>query len=191
MARAHQPPSPPGIAAWPPRCWLMTDARIAALLPAIAAALPPCSAIVIRPHALPATGRAALTARLRYIARARRHWLLLGGTGALTGFAGRHGSRGAHRRTPGRLLTLPVHDAREAARARRLDADAALISPVFPTRSHPGAATLGRAGFARLAAQAGRPAIALGGMDASRFARLRYQGAAGWAAIDAWGDRGR
>jgi len=33
---------------------------------------------------------------------------------------------------------------------------------------------------------AGVPAIALGGMDALKFARLRSEGFYGWAGIDAW-----
>jgi len=90
---------------------------------------------------------------------------------------------------------MAVHDGAEAQRARRLGAVIMLISPVFPTRSHPGAPVLGRAGFAKLAAVTrGSPAaapraIALGGMDAQRYRRLRLHGAQGWAAIDAWAER--
>lgn len=64
-------------------------------------------------------------------------------------------------------------------------ADLVFVSPVFPTRSHPGAPSLGPAKAARIARAVGLPMIALGGMDARRFRRLRgrFQG---WAAIDAW-----
>ena len=80
---------------------------------------------------------------------------------------------------------MAVHDAREAAAARRRGADLAFVSPVFATRTHPGAPTLGRAGYARLAARLPMPVIAMGGMDAARAARLRPR-PHGWAAIDAW-----
>jgi thiamine-phosphate pyrophosphorylase len=58
------------------------------------------------------------------------------------------------------------------------------VSPVHSTRSHPGQAPLGPAKALRIARAAGVPAIALGGMDAHKFARL--EGFHGWAGIDAW-----
>jgi thiamine-phosphate pyrophosphorylase len=39
---------------------------------------------------------------------------------------------------------------------------------------------------AALARLAGRPLLALGGMDARRYAVVRRLGFDGWAAIDAW-----
>ncbi|MDE2406203.1 MAG: thiamine phosphate synthase, partial [Sphingomonadales bacterium] len=81
-----------------------------------------------------------------------------------------------------RLLRLATaHDLRELAAARRARADAVLLSPVFPTRSHPGAATLGPQRFRALATRAGLPVIALGGMTAPR---ARALGVHHWAAID-------
>jgi thiamine-phosphate pyrophosphorylase len=69
----------------------------------------------------------------------------------------------------------------ELGLAARLGADAALLSPVFATRSHPGGATLGPVRFRLLARQAALPVIALGGMDARRARALRWRR---WAAID-------
>lgn len=166
-----------------PTCWLMTDARFGDDLLTAAARLPPRSAIVIRSFALPAAGRAALIRDLRRLAQARRHLLIWAGEHRPPGYAGRLGKQ---RRPDDSWLVMPVHDAREAAQARRHRAEAALISPVYPTRSHPGAATLGRPGFARLSAASGWRGIALGGMSRVRFRALRCQGAQGWAAIDAW-----
>jgi thiamine-phosphate pyrophosphorylase len=60
-------------------------------------------------------------------------------------------------------------------------ADAVVLSPVFATRSHPGATPLGPLRFRLLARRAGLPVIALGGMDARRARRI---GATRWAAID-------
>jgi thiamine-phosphate pyrophosphorylase len=61
-----------------------------------------------------------------------------------------------------------------------------LISPLFPTRSHPDWTPLPRMRAAALARLAGRNAIALGGMDRRRFKRVQQLGFAGWAGIDAW-----
>jgi thiamine-phosphate pyrophosphorylase len=174
-----------------PRCWLMTDTRAGDAMSDIAArVLPPRSAIIVRPHALDGHDVARLSTALRRIARARRHVLLWGGAGRPAGFDGIHNRTGRARRGA-RFVSRPVHDARQAQAARRLGADAVLVSPVFATRSHKGAATLGRRGFARLAAASSAPAIALGGMTARCFAVLRRSGAHGWAAIDAWLEGGQ
>lgn len=165
-----------------PRCWLMVDARLGARVPAIVAAMPPRSAVVVRPYAMQAGGRMAQIMAIRRVARAKRHLLLIAGGGPEAGFDGRHGDG---RRTKG-FLSLPVHDRRELANANRRGADAVLISPVWSTRSHPDGAVLGKRGFARLAGDSPAKPVALGGVTARRFARLRIHGASGWAAIDAW-----
>ena len=165
-----------------PRCWLMCDARLGDAIPAIVAAMPPRSAVVVRPYAMRVEGRAESIRAIRRVARAKRHLVLVAGDGPDAGFDGRHGS---NRRTKG-FLSLPVHDRRELAKANRLGADAVLISPVWPTRSHPDGKALGKRGFARLAAASLPKVIALGGVTARQFARLRIHGAARWAAIDAW-----
>ena len=165
-----------------PMCWLMCDARLGADIPAIVAAMPPRSAVVVRPYAMQIEGRAELIRAIRRAARAKRHLLLIAGGGSDAGFDGRHGDG---RRAKG-FLSLPVHGRRELAQANRLGADAVLISPVWPTRSHPDGNSLGTRGFAHLAARSSAKVIALGGVSARGFARLKIHGAAGWAAIDAW-----
>ena len=66
----------------------------------------------------------------------------------------------------------------------------ALVSPVFPTRSHPGAPALGVARAAALARALPLPAFALGGLDARGAARLRGTPFQGIAVLGAWEDRG-
>lgn len=174
-----------------PTCWLMTDRRLGDAMPRILARMPPRSAIVIRPYAMARDGRAALIRRLRHVARAKRHLLLLGGSGSLQGFDGRHlggGDQQSGQRPA--FVSAPVHDRREAAAALRMTVDAALISPVFVTRSHAEGTSLGLRRFAGLAVRFRGRAVALGGMTAPKFKRLRCQGASGWAAIDAWLDDG-
>ncbi|MFC0307716.1 thiamine phosphate synthase, partial [Rhizorhabdus histidinilytica] len=78
------------------------------------------------------------------------------------------------------------HDLREIRAAERSSATALLLSPLHPTRSHPGAPALGRMRFAALARATRLPVIALGGVDLRRGRAAIAVGAYGWAAIDAW-----
>ena len=83
--------------------------------------------------------------------------------------------------------TAPVHNRRELAEARRAGADAVLISPLFPTASHPNAPALGLMAFNAIARQAGAMAvIALGGMNPKKGRMLCPKRIDGWAAIDAF-----
>ncbi|GAA4337321.1 Nudix family hydrolase [Pigmentiphaga soli] len=83
----------------------------------------------------------------------------------------------------GAWLAASAHDAAELARAHGLDADLAVLGPVLPTPSHPGAATLGWEAFAGLALHAGLPVFALGGQSAATRERAHLQGAHGIAGI--------
>ena len=116
--------------------------------------------------------------------------LLTGGAGPIAGAGkadGTHVSlrQGAARRRGGGLLTAAVHDMREIGLANRMGVDLVFLSPVFPTRSHPGASALGPLRFASLARLSRAPVIALGGMTERRFRRVKALGACGWAGIDA------
>lgn len=182
-----------------PACWLMSDARSAAGTVALAALIPPGSGIVLRHDALPQRARWRLARRLARIANARGLMLLIAGLPAEARRLGADGvhlrqhaaRRAAQARANGLIVTMPVHDHREAHRARRAGADAALVSPLHPTRSHIDAAPLSREAWLRLARAAGGQAIALGGMTPARARALIRASAAsgvrpGWAAIDAW-----
>ena len=140
--------------------------------------------------------------RLARIAKARGLTLLIAGSPAEARRWGADGvhlrqhaaRRAAKARAIGLIVTMPVHDHREARRARRVGADAAFVSPLHPTRSHIDAAPLSRAAWLRLARAAGGQAIALGGMTPARARALIRASAAsgvrpGWAAIDAWEKR--
>lgn len=92
----------------------------------------------------------------------------------------------AARRAGLSLVTVAAHDAGAVARAARCGADAVLISPVFTTASHSGAAPLGALRFAQLASNAQRQGLAvyaLGGITPANFARLRHLRLAGYAAV--------
>lgn len=175
-----------------PRLWLMTDERLseAALLRAVER-LPRGSAIILRHYRLPPPARRALFERLRRRATRRGLLLLLAGdarTARLWGADGHHGPapagpmhRGSRRHW---LRSAPAHNHRERRAAERAGADVILLSPLFPTRSHPGARPLGPARFAALARTAHVPVIALGGIYPRHDALVRRLGAWGYAAID-------
>ena len=88
--------------------------------------------------------------------------------------------------TEGQGGAARVHDAREIRRARLSGARLLLLSPMFPTRSHPDWSALPRMRAAALARLGGRNMLALGGMDAARYRRIAPLGFIGWAGIDAW-----
>uniref|UniRef100_A0A8J4H7S3 Thiamine phosphate synthase n=1 Tax=Acidicaldus sp. TaxID=1872105 RepID=A0A8J4H7S3_9PROT len=68
--------------------------------------------------------------------------------------------------------TSSAHSLPELRRARRAGAALVFLSPVFPTRSHPGARGLGLCRWAALARRAGGTAAALGGIDGRRIGAL-------------------
>ena len=150
-----------------PCLWLITDARTDAGLERAIARLPRGSGVIFRHYHLAPRERATRLAQIRRLCRRFGHRLEIAGQG--------YGPPAPHRR----LAT--AHDLREIGRANRCGAQAVLISPVFPTRTHPGAATLGRVRLLLLARHARKPVIALGGMTAHKFRGL---GVHGWAAID-------
>jgi thiamine-phosphate pyrophosphorylase len=167
-----------------PTFWLMTDERMGDSLMSAIEALPRGAGIVFRHHA---TGRARRRALFEQVARvARRKHLVLIRAGAERlgrGEAGVHGSSPLSR--PG-LRTWAAHSRPQAIAGKRAGADMLFVSPVYPTRSHPGARALGPFSAARLGQGLGLKLIALGGMDSARFVRARNLGFHGWAAIDAW-----
>ncbi|WP_375194539.1 thiamine phosphate synthase [Sphingobium sp.] len=175
-----------------PSLWLMTDERVAeARLLAVAARLPKGRAgIVLRHYRTPGRERRALFDRLADIARRRRLVLMLGGTAHQAAAWGADGWHGREVRRAGRpmLHSVPVHDAREMRLAAQAGADCIFLSPLFPTRSHPGGRWLGRARFAALAGQAQVPVMALGGVRREHRTTLKGIGASGWAAIDGLSD---
>jgi thiamine-phosphate pyrophosphorylase len=163
-----------------PRLWLMTDERMGDGLWDALERLPRGSGVVFRHYSVAPAERRALFARTVRIAKRRGLVLVRAGASPGPGAAGVHGQRG-----PG-LNTRAAHSRREALAAIRAGADTLFVSPVFVTRSHPGAKSLGRVRFGLLVQGLGVPVIALGGMDAKRARGLRALGVHGWAGIDAW-----
>ncbi|MBK1637535.1 hypothetical protein CKO24_00490 [Rhodothalassium salexigens DSM 2132] len=140
--------------------------------------------------------RAAWARTVAARCRRRRLVLLVAGDARLAlrvGAAGVHLPQGLARlggvaRLP-LLISAAAHDAAAIRRAMRIGADAVLVSPVFATRSHPGAPGLGPHRLARLLARhrgaRGVALVALGGISAATVRRLP-PGVDGIAAIDGW-----
>jgi thiamine-phosphate pyrophosphorylase len=163
-----------------PKVWLVTDARNDAALERSLKRLPRGSGLIFRHYHLDTDARLARFKALRRIARARGHAVVLAGNMAQALNWGADGAYGAElSRGPRALRLVSVHSLRELRRAAR--ADAVLLSPVFPTRSHPGGKVLGTVRWRLIETRATAPVIALGGMNQCR---ARHLGAGYWAAID-------
>ena len=167
-----------------PDIWIVSDARNDAGLERALACVPRGSGLIFRHYHLGEAERRARFQKLARLARRRGHRVVLAGSVAQARAWGADGAYGSARllaRGVACLRLVTVHSLRELAQAKR--ADMVLLSPVFPTRSHPGAPVLGPLRFRLIAARAKVPVIALGGMDAGR-ARILFHGK--WAAIDAF-----
>lgn len=79
-----------------------------------------------------------------------------------------------------------VHSVAEAARAAAIGLDYVVVGSVRETPSHPGVAPLGWEGFARIAAAAGLPAYAIGGMTAADVGAAQANWGQGIAAVRAF-----
>lgn len=175
---------------------LLTDSRrLPDPLPA-AARLPRGSGVILRHYDWPRAKRLALALALARLCRRRGLVLLVAGDAGLALAAGADGlhlpeglgplAAGLRRRRRDWIVTQAAHGAGAVARAVPAGVDAVLISPVFATASHPGAAGLGVVRFAALAMQAVRAGLAvyaLGGVNAVSARRLRGLPLAGVAAI--------
>ena len=177
-----------------PRVVVITDWRLPRerLLTALARALEAGPEVAVQHRHPDAPGRRFLEeARvLADLCRARGNPLFINGRLDVALLVGAHLHLPAGGLTPGdvrphlpagRLVSVAVHDAREAGEAR--GADLALVSPVFAPGSKPDDTrpTLGPEGFRRLADALPYPALALGGITPERAGLL--PGAYGFAVI--------
>lgn len=88
----------------------------------------------------------------------------------------------------GLWVAASTHSRMELEQAVRIGADFAVLGPVAPTASHPGAAALGWPAFAQLIGPVPVPVYALGGVGPADLATAFAHGAQGVAGIRAyWG----
>lgn len=167
-----------------PKLWLISDARNDAGLEGALRRLPKGSGLVFRHYHLGPDARQARFDALARIARYRGIVLALADDGATARRWGADGIYGAPNRLGrprGLMRIATVHSLRELAAAHRAKADVVMLSPVFATRSHPGAKTLGPVRAMLIARDSQVPVVMLGGMTARRAHTLAPHG---WAAID-------
>ena len=129
------------------------------------------------------------------LCRARGLTLLVGDDEALAariGAAGLHlperglaRARALRARRPQWIFTGAAHSRAALAKAAAVGLDAALVSPVFASRSPSAGRPLGRLRFAGLVRAARLPVYALGGIDARSARGLAATRAAGLAAAEA------
>ena len=83
-------------------------------------------------------------------------------------------------------VAASCHSPEELAHAASIGLDFALLSPVLPTASHPGAAGIGWAAFAEMVERSPIPVYALGGMTTDQLETARGFGAHGIAMMRGW-----
>jgi 8-oxo-dGTP diphosphatase len=150
--------------------------------------------IQLRDKSLDAAARLALAQET--VRRAHRHGarVLVNGSLELARAAGADGihldsaaAAKLNARPDCEWVGVSCHDAAELAHAAALSADFALLSPVLPTLTHPGAATLGWECFEALAAASPVPVYGLGGLERADVALAQSHGAHGVALLrGAW-----
>lgn len=171
-----------------PALFFFTDPRRTRDPVAVARRLPRGTAIVYRHFGAPE--RAHVARQLVSIARGRGLIVLIAADPELAQRCGAHGVHWPQALAPSRrgagLVTVAAHDAGALSRAQALGADAAVLAPVFETRSRSGNEPLGLFRASQLARSVQLPVIALGGINASNATRLSGRGFAGCAAVDAF-----
>jgi len=73
---------------------------------------------------------------------------------------------------PNMSLSTSCHNLKEVLKSHQYGASFAMLSPVFPTKSHPGAPALGLDTFKQIAEASPLPIIALGGIHANNRSQL-------------------
>ena len=164
-----------------PAVWLISDARNDAVLERVLRRLPRGSGLIFRHYHLGEIERRSRFQALARVARARGHVVVVSGDARKAlrwGADGAYGPAQSLSRGPACLRLATAHSLRGLAKSR---ADAILLSPVYPTRSHSGSKTLGSLRFRLISRRSAVPVIALGGMTPARAVAL---GSHSWAAID-------
>ncbi len=166
-----------------PTLWLISDARNDAALEDAIARMPHGSGFVYRHYHLENPQRSRRFAGLLPMLRDRGSVAVVADTAQTAQDWQADGVYGGFdkKRPTGLIWIATAHDAHELAAANRAGADAVMLSPVFPTRSHPDGKILGADKFRKLAQTSAIPVIALGGMNVERARTLDWPF---WAAID-------
>lgn len=143
--------------------------------------------VQLREKALPPDAFARLAETVAARCQAHGAVLLINGDAGLAGRlgAGLHLNAGqlmqCRQRPEHAWVGASCHDPAELGRAAELELDYALLSPILPTASHPGATHLGWERLALWLRDYPLPVFALGGLTRADLARARALGAHGVA----------
>ncbi len=176
-----------------PKLIMITDEARAPFATSAVCALPRGSAVLFRDYTL--SSRLETGKYILRICRRRGIRFLVAGDGHL---AAKLRADGIHmpeplvhhalvwrQWRPNWFITVAAHSAKALWQAKRAGADAALLSPVFATKSHPNARTLQSVKFAKMASRSPIPVYALGGINNSTAKRLFGAKLCGIAAVSA------
>lgn len=171
-----------------PRLWFFTDPQRTPSPCTIAARLPPDTAVVYRHFGDPE--RRTVARRLQRACRARGLRFLIGADWSMADSLGAEGvhlperlSRSAaalKQARPDWIVTIAAH----SIEGLRSTADAAILSPIYPSRSPSAGVPIGLRHAARMISRAASPVIALGGVRLEHFNDLARAGFSGAAGID-------
>lgn len=157
----------------------------------VAQRLPAGCGVVFRHYDHPARARVAQA--LAHVCHARQLPLLIGADASLADQVGADGVHWPEALLPlqparrHRLVTAAAHSVEGLRAALAYGCDAAIVSPVFVTQSHPEGRALGREGLRALAGAVPVAVFALGGIGARNAGALLGSGAAGIAAVRGFG----
>jgi len=154
-------------------------------------------AVLVREKGMDSARLLAFASRLRQLTREHDARLLMHSQADIAGAIGADGVHVASadigelpamrqwlgRAGAGVSFSASCHSADQLAAAHEAGADFALLSPVFPTASHPGEPHLGMERFRELAAASPLPVVALGGITPDNRAELAGFGVAVIGAI--------
>ena len=115
----------------------------------------------------------------------RPGWAFIGKPDIISGYTLIKGPLFATNRSdPDWIWIASAHNLQALKRAETLGADALLLAPIFPTKSHPHRPALGISGCAKLAAATHLPVYALGGLTHENLKKLPpLKNLAGYAGI--------
>ncbi|GBG02047.1 hypothetical protein AZSI13_13740 [Azospira sp. I13] len=153
--------------------------------------------VQVRDKTLPAAERAAFAAQAVALAHAHGARVLLNAADAAADALAREiGADGIHlpasrlmdlaQRPDFPLVAASCHDPAELAQADRLALDFAVLGPVSPTPTHPGAPVLGWKHFGEWVFDCALPVYGLGGLTRHSLAEARQHGAQGVALMRGW-----
>lgn len=160
---------------------LMTDEERMPSPESFLSQLPRGASVILRHYS--DQNRESLAVRLKDLCRRRGLHLLIGGDWRLAVRVDAYGLHLPAREAAGdlevgarlwirrqkKLLTVAAHNPRDVRRAGAIGANAALLSPVFPTKSHPERHHLGPVRCAAITRMAKIAIIALGGVTEKTF----------------------